>query len=149
MGCELVILDQPGQHGGGVQSHEGRRQGTEFIEKERWSMEKEDCSMADNRGCSLGAAGLAFVTGGLLGAAAALLLAPQSGRESQKQLRGYARRAEEGVHELADKASEVVDQAMDKGREFIKDKQAILTEAVETGRTAMHRERERLAGDKT
>ena len=51
-------------------------------------MEKEDCSMSDNRGCSLGAVGLAFVTGGLLGAAAALLLAPQSGRESQKQLRG-------------------------------------------------------------
>lgn len=40
--------------------------------------------MADNRGCSIGVAGLAFVTGGLLGAAAALLLAPQSGRESQR-----------------------------------------------------------------
>jgi gas vesicle protein len=112
-------------------------------------MEKEDCSMADNSGCSLGAVGLAFVTGGLLGAAAALLLAPQSGRESQKQLRGYARRAEEDVHELADKAAEVVDQAMDKGREFLKDKQAVLQEAVETGRTAMRRERERLAGDKS
>lgn len=105
--------------------------------------------MADNRGCSLGAVGLAFVTGGLLGAAAALLLAPQSGRESQKQLRGYARRAEEGVHELTDKATEVVDQAMDKGREFIKDQQAVLAEAVETGRAAMRRERERLAGDKS
>jgi len=105
--------------------------------------------MADNSGCSLGAAGLAFVTGGLLGAAAALLLAPQSGRESQKQLRGYARRAEEGVHELADKAGEVVDQAMDKGREFIKDQQAVLSDAIEAGRTAMHRERERLAGDKS
>jgi gas vesicle protein len=105
--------------------------------------------MADNRGCSLGTAGLAFVTGGLLGAAVALLLAPQSGRESQKQLRGYARRAEEGVHDLAGKASEAVDQAMDKGREFINDKRAVLAEAVETGRTAMHRERERLAGDKS
>ena len=92
--------------------------------------------------------GLAFVTGGLLGAAAALLLAPQSGRKSQEQLRGYARRAEEGVHELADKAMEGVDQALDKGREFITDKQAVLTEAVETGRTILHRERERLSGEK-
>lgn len=108
-------------------------------------METEECSMTDNRGCSLGVVGLAFVTGGLLGAAAALLLAPQSGRESQKQLRGYARRAEESVHELADKATEAVDQALDKGREFIKDKQAVLTEAVEAGRTAMHREHERLS----
>ncbi len=104
--------------------------------------------MTDNKGCSLGAVGLAFVTGGLLGAAAALLLAPQSGRQSQEQLRGYARRAEEGIHEVADKASEVVDQAMHKGREFIKDSHAVLTEAVQTGRAAMHRERERLSGEK-
>lgn len=111
-------------------------------------MDMEDCSMADNRGCSIGVAGLAFVTGGLLGAAAALLWAPQSGRESQRQLRGYARRAEEGVHELADKAAEGVDQAMDKGRDFIKDKQADLTEAVEAGRTAMQREHDRLSSNK-
>ncbi len=38
-------------------------------------MEEEACAMTDNRRCSLGAAGLAFVTGGLLGAAMALLLA--------------------------------------------------------------------------
>ena len=63
--------------------------------------------MADNRGCSLGAVGLAFVTGGLAGAAVALLLAPQSGRESREQMRGYARRAEEHVHELADTATQV------------------------------------------
>jgi len=104
--------------------------------------------MTDNRRYSLGAVGLAFVTGGLLGAAAALLLAPQSGLKSREQLRGYARRAEESVHELADKATEVVDQALDKGREFIKDKQAVLTEAVEAGRAAMHRERDRLSGEK-
>lgn len=29
-------------------------------------MEQEDCAMADKRGCSLGAAGLAFVTRGVL-----------------------------------------------------------------------------------
>jgi gas vesicle protein len=104
--------------------------------------------MADNRGCSVGAAGLAFMTGGLLGAAAALLLAPQSGHESQKQLRGYARRAEQGIHELADKATEGVDQALDKGQDFINDTRAVLTEAVEAGRTAMQREHERLSNNK-
>ncbi|TKS64597.1 MAG: hypothetical protein EWM73_00324 [Nitrospira sp.] len=104
--------------------------------------------MADDRGCSLGAVGLAFVTGGLAGAAVALLLAPQSGRESREQVRGYGRRAEEHVHELADTATQVLDQAVDKGREFIKDKQAVLTEAVEAGRTAMQLERDRLSGEK-
>jgi gas vesicle protein len=104
--------------------------------------------MADDRGCSLGAVGLAFVTGGLAGAAVALLLAPQSGRESREQLRGYARRAERDVHELANKASQVLDQAVDKGREFVQENKAVLTEAVEAGRAAMQWERERLSGEK-
>ena len=104
--------------------------------------------MADDRGCSLGAVGLAFMTGGLAGAAVALLLAPQSGRESREQVRGYARRAEEYAHELADTATQVLDQAVDKGREFIKDKQAVLTEAVAAGRMAMQLERDRLSGEK-
>src|SRR6476646_8812535 len=91
---------------------------------------KEGQTMENDKGCSLGAVGLAFLTGGLAGAAVALLLAPQSGRESREQVRGYARRAEEQVQELAEKATDFMD------------------EAVEAGRTAMHRERERLSGEK-
>ena len=98
-------------------------------------------SMGNDRVCSLGAVGLAFVTGGLAGAAVALLLAPQSGRKSREQVRGYARRAEEHVHELADKATDVMDQAVDKGHEFVQEKKIVLTEAVEAGRVAMSRER--------
>lgn len=92
--------------------------------------------MADDRGWSPGAMGLAVVIGGLVGAAMALLLAPQSGRESREQLRGYARRAEENIHELAETATQVLDQTVDKGRDFIKDKKAVLTEAVKAGRAA-------------
>ena len=104
--------------------------------------------MADDRGCSLGAVGAAFVIGGLAGASVALLLAPQSGREAREQGRRYVRRAEEGVHELANTATQAVDQAVDKGRELLKNTQAVVTEAVEAGRTAMQRERERLSGEK-
>jgi len=105
--------------------------------------------MGNDRGCSLGAVGLAFVTGGLAGAAVALLLAPQSGREARDQVRGYARRAEEQVQELAEKATDLMDQAVDKGHEFVQEKKAVLAEAVEAGRTAMHREHERLSSKKT
>ncbi len=56
--------------------------------------------------------GLAFVTGGLAGAVVAPFLAPQSGRESREQVRGYARRAEEHVHELADTATQVLYQTV-------------------------------------
>ena len=104
--------------------------------------------MADDRGWSSGAMGLAVVIGGLAGAAMALLLAPQSGRESREQLRGYARRAEENIHELAETATQVLDQTVDKGRDFIKDKKGVLTEAVKAGRAATQQERERLSGEK-
>ena len=104
--------------------------------------------MANDSGCSLGAVGLAFVTGGLAGAAVALLLAPQPGRESRRQVCGYARRAEEQVHELADEATEFMDQAVDKGHEFVQEKKMVLAEAVEAGRTAMQREHARLSGEK-
>jgi gas vesicle protein len=101
--------------------------------------------MTDNKRGSLVAVGLALVSGGLLGAAMALLLAPKSGRQAREQVRGYARRAEENVHELADKAANTLDQALDTGHKFIKDKQAALSEAVEAGRVAMQGERERVS----
>jgi gas vesicle protein len=71
--------------------------------------------MEDDRGYSLRTVGLACVIGGLVGAVAALLLAPQSGRESREQLREYARRTEENLFDLADKASQVAALAADKG----------------------------------
>ncbi|HNP31170.1 MAG: YtxH domain-containing protein [Nitrospira sp.] len=79
--------------------------------------------MADHRQCSLAAVGLLFFTGGLVGAAVALVLAPQSGRESREEIRQYARKAEGSLHDLTDSAGDVMAQAMDKGREFIKEKQ--------------------------
>ena len=84
---------------------------------------------------------MAFVGGGLVGAAMALLLAPQSGRGSREQVRWYGQRAEAQAHELADKATDVMDQAVEKGREFVQEKKMVLAEAVEAGRTAMSRER--------
>ena len=103
--------------------------------------------MGNDRVCSLGAVGLAFVTGGLAGAAVALLLAPQSGRQSREKVRGYGQRAEEQAHELADTATQALDQAVDKGHEFVQEKKSVLTEAVEAGRAAMSRQRERLSGE--
>ena len=104
--------------------------------------------MADERGASLGTILLAFLSGAALGAVAALLLAPQSGEESREQVRGYARRTEENLRELAGKAGETLDEAVEKGREFVEENKSVLTEAFEAGREAMRRERERLAGMK-
>jgi len=91
---------------------------------------------------------LAFLSGVLVGAAVALLLAPQTGRKSREQLRGYARRAEENLQDLAEMAGEAFDKAVDKGREFVEEKKSVLNEALEAGREAIRRERERQSRDR-
>ncbi len=105
--------------------------------------------MADDRGVSASTIILAFLSGAALGAVAALLLAPQSGRESREQLRGYARRAEENLRDLAGKAGEAFEEVVEKGKDFVETKKSVLREAFDAGREAMHRERDRLSGEQT
>ncbi len=103
--------------------------------------------MADERGISAGTVMLAFLSGAALGAVAALLMAPQSGRESREQLRGYAKRAEEDFRDFAGRAGEAFEEALEQGKEFVEAKKSVLREAFEAGREAMKRERDRMAGD--
>ena len=102
--------------------------------------------MADDRGSSSSAVLLAFLGGAALGAVAALLLAPQTGRESREQLRGYARRAEGDLRDLAGRAGDVLEEVVE-GKEFVDSKKAVLREAFDVGREAMRRERDRLRGE--
>jgi gas vesicle protein len=104
--------------------------------------------MADDRGSSSAGVLLAFLSGGALGAVAALLLAPQAGRESREQLRGYARRAEGNLRDLAGSAGETVEEVLEEGKEFVDSKKAVLREAFDAGREAMRRERDRLREEK-
>lgn len=53
--------------------------------------------MADRDGFSGFGVFLAFLGGAAAGAAAALLLAPQSGEQTREQLLGYANQGKEGV----------------------------------------------------
>ena len=100
--------------------------------------------MADDRGSSAAAVVLVFLSGAALGAVAALLLAPQTGRESREQLRGYARRAEGNLCDLAGRAGETFEEVVGEGKEFVDSKKSVLREAFDVGREAMRRERDRL-----
>ena len=93
--------------------------------------------MADDRGSSAAAIVLVFLSGAALGAVAALLLAPQTGRESREQLRGYARRAEDNLWNLADRAGETFEEVVGEGKEFVDSKKSVLREAFDVGREAM------------
>ena len=85
---------------------------------------------------------LAFLGGAALGAIAALLLAPQSGRRTREQLRGYARKAEDTIREAASEAGQRFEEAVSEGKEFVEARKSVLREAFEAGREAMKKERE-------
>ena len=95
----------------------------------------------NNSGASAGSVALAFLSGILLGAATAFLLAPQTGRESRETLLRAARRAGDDLRDLSGRATETWDDVVSKGREFVNEAGAIVKDAIDTGRDSLRRER--------
>src|SRR6059036_3261943 len=92
---------------------------------------------AEDSGFSSGAVAFAFLAGAIIGAGAALLLAPQTGAETRKLLRDYAEKAEEEIRERLPEAKAMLDSAIEKGKEFAGEKKAVLSAAIEAGREAI------------
>ena len=93
----------------------------------------------DNREtqCSGPAVVLAFLGGAMAGVVAGLLLAPKSGEETRRELKGYARRTEEEVLEKAKEARAALDETIERGKHFIAAKTADVEAAIKAGREAM------------
>ena len=99
--------------------------------------------MATNHsGASAGSVALAFLSGALLGAVTAIMLAPQPGRESRERMTGYAKRTGEDLREFKDRATDMVDEVVGRGRELVEEVSCAVREALEAGRDAIRRERE-------
>jgi gas vesicle protein len=96
----------------------------------------------DQSGASAGSVALAFLSGALLGAVTAFLMAPQPGRDSRERLLGYARRTGDDLRELSEKATERWEDVVAKGCEFVEEASSAVKEAFDAGRDAMRRERE-------
>jgi gas vesicle protein len=95
----------------------------------------------DREGYSGGTMAFAFLAGAIIGAGAALLLAPQAGIQTRTMLKDYAERAEEEVRDKVREAKSTLDSAIEQGKQFITEKKSVLTAAFEAGREAMKKER--------
>jgi len=87
--------------------------------------------------CSSQTVALAFLGGAIAGAVAGILLAPKSGEETRRELRGYARKAEEELIERAKEAREALDEMIERGKHFVAEKLADVDAAVTAGKEAM------------
>ncbi len=75
-----------------------------------------------------------FIWGALLGAAAALLLAPKSGAETQQELKERARRLRERAEEKAGELQETFQDAFAQGRRQVEDRYETAKRTVSEGR---------------
>ena len=96
---------------------------------------------AEDNGFSSGAVAFAFLAGAIIGAGAALLLAPQTGAETRRLLKNYAEKAEEEALEKAKEAKATIEKAVEQGKQFINEKKTVLTAAFEAGKEAIRKER--------
>lgn len=70
-----------------------------------------------------------FITGAIVGAAAALLFAPQSGSQMRGLLRDYASRAKDELDHVVDQGAEALDSTVERGHEFVEKGKESLREA--------------------
>lgn len=112
--------------------------------------------MRDSEGRVLTGA-LLLLTGMVLGAGVALLIAPQSGERTREDITRYAkkarRRVEGAAGEFAENVSGMVDDIerrsedlLGQGKVLAKESKEAVLEAIEEGQKRLARQRERLAG---
>ncbi|MBT0652686.1 YtxH domain-containing protein [Geomobilimonas luticola] len=100
--------------------------------------------MSDNEnGVSTGTVMLSFLAGAAVGAGLALLYAPKSGRELREQISDLAEDAVDKIKEYTKEAQEKVKSTLEEGKDIIKEKKSILSTAIEAGKEAMEREKEK------
>lgn len=102
--------------------------------------------MADEeRGISAGTVLVSFVAGAAIGAGLALLYAPKSGREMRETIADLTEDAVDKIKEYAKDAQDKIKSAVEDGKDTFVEKKTILASAIEAGREAMQKEKERFS----
>jgi gas vesicle protein len=86
---------------------------------------------------------LSFIAGAAVGIGAALLLAPKTGEEMRGRIKDLADDAVDKIKEYANEAQEKIRSSYEEGKDVVLEKKNILTSAIEAGKEAMEREKEK------
>ena len=101
--------------------------------------------MAEENGICAGTVLVSFVAGAAIGAGLALLYTPKSGSEMRETIADFTEDAVDKIKEYTKEAQEKIKTAIEDGKETIVEKKSILSSAIEAGREAMQKEKERPA----
>jgi gas vesicle protein len=86
---------------------------------------------------------LLFLAGAAVGAGLSLLYAPKTGKELRKKIGDLTDDAVDKIKTYATEAQEKIKTTIEDSKEAIKEKKAILTSAIEAGKEAMEREKDK------
>ena len=100
--------------------------------------------MNNNEGFSAGCVAAAFLLGGTIGAGLAMLLTPKTGPEVRERIREQAGTVRGTAFKVADDVRGKAGEILDKSKDLIGQKKAVLESALEAGKGAMEREKNRL-----
>lgn len=101
--------------------------------------------MREEGGYSMGSVFMSFLLGGLVGAGFALLLAPQSGRETRQKIRELTDDVKEKAVEYAGDVKERLTSGIDKSKDIYEEKKSMISSAIDAGKAAYEHEKERLS----
>src|SRR6185369_4972040 len=99
--------------------------------------------MSDKCEISAGTVLVSFVAGAAIGAGLALLYAPKSGKEMRETIADLTEDAVDKIKEYAKDAQDKIKTVIEDGKETIVEKKSILASAIEAGKEAMQKEKER------
>jgi gas vesicle protein len=101
--------------------------------------------MSEEKGICTGTVLVSFAAGAAIGAGLALLYAPKSGSEMRETIADFAEDAVDKIKEYTKEAQDKIKSAIEDGKDTIVEKKTILASAIEAGREAMNKEKERIA----
>jgi gas vesicle protein len=85
---------------------------------------------------------IAFLSGSLIGAGIALLLAPYSGRETREKIKDFKNEAVDTTRTYAQETKNKVTSKVEKGKKFLEGKKSAVSETVKAGKEALKIEEE-------
>ncbi len=99
--------------------------------------------MSKDKDIGTGTMLLSFLAGAAVGIGAALLFAPKTGEELRGRIKDMADDAVDKIKEYANEAQEKIRTSYEDGKDLVLEKKNIIASAIEAGKEAMEREKEK------
>jgi gas vesicle protein len=91
---------------------------------------------------------LSFFLGGIVGAGLALLFAPQSGTETRRKIKDITDDVKGKSGDYVEQTKEKVTTFVDQGKDTLEGKKSLVKSAIEAGKDAYEKEKEKLLKEK-